>query len=137
MPSSQNRILGVQLYKYQIQGFLHWGYNFYNSFLSLNPINPYLCTDADGVLPSGDAFLVYPGIDQTPKDSIRMMVLEEAFSDIRALSLLEKQIGYDAVIELIEKDIDPITFDCYPTDSNYLIQLRETVNQKLKESILN
>lgn len=133
MPSSQNRILGVQLYKYHIKGFLHWGYNFYNSFLSLSSINPYICTDADGALPSGDAFLVYPGIDQMPKDSIRMMVLEEAFSDIRALSLLEERIGYDAVIELIEKDIEPITFDSYPTDSNYLIQLRETVNQKLKE----
>ncbi len=133
MPSSRNRILGIQLFKYHIKGFLHWGYNFYNSYLSLAPINPYISTDADGTLPSGDAFLVYPGINQMPKDSIRLMVLEEAFFDIRALSLLESQIGYDAVIELIEKDIEPITFDSYPTNSDYLVQLRETVNQKIKE----
>lgn len=29
MPSGRNRITGVQLYKYNINGFLHWGYNFY------------------------------------------------------------------------------------------------------------
>ena len=34
MPSNRNRILGVQMWKYHITGFLHWGYNFWNSQLS-------------------------------------------------------------------------------------------------------
>ena len=28
MPAWRNRILGVQLYKYKMEVFLHWGYNF-------------------------------------------------------------------------------------------------------------
>ena len=31
MPAARSRILGVQMYKYNIAGFLHWGYNFYYS----------------------------------------------------------------------------------------------------------
>ncbi len=34
MPSYRNRIIGLQLYKFDVKGFLHWGYNFYNSALS-------------------------------------------------------------------------------------------------------
>ena len=46
MPSARNRIYGVQLYKYDIVGILHWGYNFYNSQFSIEHINPYEVTDA-------------------------------------------------------------------------------------------
>ena len=28
MPSARNRIMGVLMYRYNIRGFLHWGYNF-------------------------------------------------------------------------------------------------------------
>ena len=45
----------------------------------MNAINPYLTTDADCGFPSGDAFLVYPGKDGKPEESIRLMVLQEAF----------------------------------------------------------
>ena len=47
MPSARNRILGVQLYLYRMKGFLHWGYNFYNSQHSVSAVNPYLVTDAN------------------------------------------------------------------------------------------
>ena len=40
MPSARTRILGVQLYLYKISGFLHWGFNFYNSQYSIKHINP-------------------------------------------------------------------------------------------------
>ena len=83
------RILGVQMYKYQLDGFLHWGYNFYNSEKSLYPIDPYRCTDASGAFPSGDPFLVYPGADRKPEESIRLMLMDEAMNDLRAMYLLE------------------------------------------------
>lgn len=41
MPSARNRILGAQLFKYHIEGFLQWGYNFWYSMLSKRPIDPY------------------------------------------------------------------------------------------------
>lgn len=31
MPSSRNRIMGTQMYYYGVEGFLHWGFNFYFS----------------------------------------------------------------------------------------------------------
>ncbi|MDO5085038.1 MAG: DUF4091 domain-containing protein, partial [Erysipelotrichaceae bacterium] len=89
MPSARNRILGVQLYKYNIKGFLHWGYNFYNSQFSLEKIDPYFVTDAGEAFPSGDAFLVYPGENGQAIESIRLMVLSQAIQDLRAFQLLE------------------------------------------------
>ena len=66
--------------RYQLDGFLHWGYNFYHSQFSTRSIDPYLCTDADGAFPSGDPFLVYPGRDGIPEESQRMMLIDEAMS---------------------------------------------------------
>lgn len=60
MPSYRNRILGLQIYKFNIEGFLQWGYNFYYNQYSLKKINPYIISSADKAFPSGDAFSVYP-----------------------------------------------------------------------------
>lgn len=132
MPSARNRIYGVQLYKYKIEGALHWGYNFYNSQYSIYNINPYITTDALGIFPSGDAFLVYPKNDGTPEESIRMMVQYEAMTDLRALQWLEELTSYDYVMSIIENELDnPITFKEYPKDANYLISLRQKINEEI------
>lgn len=131
-PSYRNRILGVLMYKYNISGFLHWGYNFYNCIHSVYPIDPFRTTDADGTFPSGDAFVVYPGKDGKPLASLRLMVAQQAFNDLRALKLLEKQIGRDAVLELIDGNLaQPITFANFPQNEEYLLNLRQQVNEKV------
>ena len=89
MPSARTRILGVQLYLYRISGFLHWGFNFYNSQYSIKHINPYAVTDAGEAFPSGDAFLVYPGEGGVPEESIRLMLMQQVMQDVRACELLE------------------------------------------------
>ena len=63
MPSARTRILGTQLYKFGIEGFLHWGYNFYFAGRSRKFINPFMVTDAAGAFPSGDPFILYPSKD--------------------------------------------------------------------------
>lgn len=132
MPSARNRIYGVQLYKYKIEGALHWGYNFYNSQYSIYNINPYITTDALGIFPSGDAFLVYPKNDGTPEESIRMMIQYEAMTDLRALQWLEELTSYDYVMRIIENELNnPITFKEYPKDANYLISLRQKINEEI------
>lgn len=134
MPSQRNRIYGIQLYKYNIEGILHWGYNFYNSMHSIFPINPYTDTCAGGVFPGGDAFLVYPKEDGTPEESIRLMVLNEGINDLRALKMLERKIGKEKVLQLIEDDLnEPITFNTYPKSEEWLIGLRNKVNFMLQE----
>ncbi|MEG1640768.1 MAG: DUF4091 domain-containing protein, partial [Ruthenibacterium sp.] len=122
MPSQRSRIYGVLLYKYQIEGTLHWGYNFYNAQYSTHAINPYAVTDADGAFPAGDPFLVYPGEGGVPEESIRMMVCAEAMQDLRAFQMLEQLAGRDFVMQLIEEDLArPITFYDYPHSDAYLL----------------
>jgi hypothetical protein len=136
MPSSRTRMIGIQLYKYDIQGFLHWGFNHWYSQRSRKEINPYQVTDADHGFPSGDAFLVYPG-KEGPVSSIRLAVLREAMQDIRALKLLEKLVGKEETIKCLEEDMDqPLTFNHFEKSSRWILVMRERVNQLIKERIL-
>ena len=131
MPSARNRVLGTQLYKYEVAGFLQWGYNFWYAQYSTRPINPYVNTDAGYAFPSGDAFLVYPG-EQGPVDSLRFEVFREALQDLRALRLLESRIGREETLALLEAGVDePITFSRYPRDAEWLLAMRRRVNERI------
>ena len=133
MPSARNRIIGTQFYKYQIAGFLQWGFNFYNSQFSLRHLDPFAVTDADIAFPSGDAFMVYPGPDGTPWKSIRLLVFAEALNDLRAFRLLESLTSREYVLELMEGGLSKeITFFEYPHEADYLLDLRTRVNQEIK-----
>ncbi len=133
-PLNRLRVLGTQMYKYDIKGFLHWGFNFYNSMHSVYPINPFYITDGDGAFPSGDPFIVYPGPGGEPLGSVRLMALKQAFQDVAALRLLEQTVGRSAVIKLIDEDLSrPLTFDYCPEDPAYLLGLRQKVNGALAE----
>jgi hypothetical protein len=128
MPSWRTRILGVQLYYYNIEGFLHWGYNFYNSCQSRNVLDPFGYPDGGYFTPSGDCFLVYPGTDGEAWESLRLNALREAMDDIRALKLYEEKFGRAAAEALVLKDTDGIlNFTHYPTNPEYLINLRESI----------
>lgn len=132
MPSYRNRILGIQLYKFNAAGFLHWGFNFWNSQFSRHAIDPFKVTDAGIGFPSGDAFVVYPGEDG-PIESLRLAVMREAMQDLRALGLLESMIGKEETMRLVEEGLtQPITFEDYPRDADWLRSVRERINQRIK-----
>lgn len=131
MPSYRNRAIGLQFYKYQTDGFLHWGYNFYNSGLSDFKINPFSVTDAGGLMPAGDSFSVYPGTDG-PIESIRSVVFYEALADLAACELLETFIGRDEVLKIIEKN-EKITFKSYPKSTAALLEIRQCINEKIDQ----
>lgn len=136
MPSSRNRVIGLQMYLYNIVGFLQWGYNFYHSQQSIYPINPYAVTDAVGAFPSGDPFMVYPGDDGKPEESLRLVVFYNAMSDMRALALLESLKGRDFVLALINEGLSaPITFSEYPKNDMYYLQLRNLVNWEINKAV--
>lgn len=136
MQGYRTRILGVQMYKYQLAGFLHWGYNFYNSQYSLGPIDPYRITDAGGAFPSGDSFLVYPGMDGEALDSVRIMHMDEAMNDLRAMNCLESLAGRETVMKCIEScPAEEVTFDKYPRNFTYLTACRERINEAVKKAI--
>ncbi len=133
MPSYRNRIIGVQMYKCSIVGFLHWGYNFYNLQFSKGKINPYEVTDAGGRFPSGDSFSVYPYEDgATP--SFRMKVFKNALEDISLLKLLEQKIGKQEVDALIDRVAGmEITFKTYPKNEEFFQNLYNEIFKLLYE----
>ncbi len=130
MPSARNRIAGVQFYKYEIDGFLHWGYNFYNNQFSHGKINPFMVTDANMAFPSGDSYSVYPGEDG-PLLSLRAEVFADGLRDMRALKFLESLTDRQTVLDLI----GDVTLTEYPLDAQYLVNLREKVNEKIAEKL--
>ena len=127
MPSWRARILGIQLYAIGAEGFLHWGYNYYNTALSEEYINPYEITDAWGSFQSGDSFVVYPSKDGKPLDSLRHEVLFEGFQDYSALKMLEQKIGREEVLKLLEKQGVKQNLTDYPKSAEWLIGFRKTV----------
>ena len=133
MPQARNRVIGYQFYKFRIKGFLQWGYNFYYSQWSLEPMDPYHCTDAGYFVPAGDAFSVYPAPDGTAYETLHLAAFTEALYDLRAMELLESLAGRDAVMEIIEDGISPITFEEYPHSDEYILKTREKINAKIKE----
>lgn len=136
MPGYRQRILAQQMYKYELDGFLHWGYNFYNSSYSLYSIDPYKTTDASGAFPSGDAFLVYPGKDGKPEESIRLMLMDEVMNDLRAMKYLEKLAGREVVMQCIESNQDEeISFKKYPRNISYIVDCRNRINSAIKKLI--
>lgn len=135
MSHQRIRVIGYQWYKYDIKGFLHWAYNFYNSRYSLAPIDPYRCTDADSGFPSGDSFVVYP-TNGGCLGSLRLKVLKHAIDDYGLMKRLSDYKGTVYVKKLIDEEAGmSITFSSYPTESNYIKKLRRRILEELKQEV--
>ena len=93
-------------------------------------------TDAVKAFASGDSFIVYPGDNFTPLNSLRLNVFYDGLQDMMALQLLETKIGKEAVVKLMEDSTDkPITFSEYPHNNSWLLENREKINQEIKKYI--
>lgn len=136
MPSARTRVLGLQLYKFDVRGFLHWGYNFYFSQYSKGLIDPYKVTDAGGSFSSGDSFVVYPGENGEPLDSLRLHVFYNGLEDMLALKLLESKIGKEKTLAVLEEGLEsPLTFRDYPHSAEWLLKTRERINRAIAENL--
>lgn len=134
--SLRNRVLGYQLFKYDIKGFLQWGYNFYYTQLSKAVIDPYKESDAGGKFPSGDAYVVYPSEDGTAHHSIRFKVFFDALQDMAALNTLANLSDKKTCLDIIEEGgKHNLTFGSYPHEDEWLLSTREKVNMAIKERI--
>ena len=128
MKGHRTRVLGAQMYKAGLTGFLHWGYNFYFNRFSIGPVNPYLNIEGDLFTPAGDCLMVYPGTDGHPVHSLHEILFEQALLDMRAMDAAAQKVGRDAVIAAIDAEGD-LKFDSYPKNEDYLLTLRDTVNR--------
>lgn len=134
-PTYRNRILGLQIYKFGCEGFLHWGFNFYNSRRSLKHINPFMYTGGDQGFPSGDPFSVYP-VEDGVVPSLRAVMFREALQDIEVCRTLEGYIGKEAVVAMIDQAAGAaLTFSEYPRNSRYIPDLIEKMQVMIEKFV--
>ena len=134
--SIRTRVIGYQMFKYDIKGFLQWGFNFYYTRLSKALVNPFEVTDAGKEFPSGDSFMVYPAKDGTPYHSLRLKVFFDALQDMAALNTLEKLTNKETCLSIIEENGKfNLTFRDYPHDDDWLLTTREKVNSAIKANV--
>lgn len=135
MPSWRNRSIGYQMYKYDIAGFLQWGYNFYNNCGSIDAINPFLDACGEYWVPAGDTYSVYPGPDGQALESLRILVFYDALQDVRAMKLAEQYYGKDKVIAAMEEILGEIRFDKCARDADSVLSMREKINDMIAKAV--
>jgi len=132
MPPERNRMIGIQMYYFNIKGFLHWGYNYYYDILSQGFFDPK--TNPCGYNNnSATSFFVYPSNDGNVIQSTRQKVFGEGLLDYRALQLLEKLKGKSFCDELITSHFGEMSFNTAPSDPEDILSFREKVNMAIKE----
>jgi hypothetical protein len=86
-PLPKIRMSGMLFYRLGAKGFLHWGYNYWHKMESEEMGDPF--HDASNAswpgIPYGDPFMIYPGRDGKPMDSIRWEVFAESLQDYAIL----------------------------------------------------
>ncbi len=135
-PSYNNRSLGMQMYKMGIIGFLHWGFNFYNTRRSLDSVNPFVDLNGEQWVPAGDTLLVYPSQNYEPLESLRIIVFNEGLQDMRAMQLCESLYSKEEVVAAIEDILgDELTFQRCARSSAEMLAIREKINAMIKAKV--
>jgi len=110
------RLLHWINYKFQADGYLHWGLNFWTE-------TPFESVEA-GDLPPGDNAIVYPGPDG-PLSSIRFEAMRDGIEDYQLLRILEAKRGRAKALEICDSILREITD--YEHDPEALLNARERV----------
>ena len=134
MSTARNRIIGQQLYKYDIAGFLQWGFNFYFTQGSREFCDPYHCNDGGWWVPAGDTFSVYPAHGGAAYESIHLLGFTAALTDLQAFKKCEELYGKEAVMAVIEEQGE-ITFKSYPHDDGQILSVREKINRMIADKL--
>ncbi len=135
MELARVRSLGVQMFKYDIKGFLQWGYNYYNNQWSYDKLDPFATSDAESFVASGDSYMVYPAPDGTPWESTRLRVLYEGMEDMRVMQLAETLCGKEAVVKAVEDIVGEVRFDKCIIEGDTMLAVRRAVNQMIFDKI--
>lgn len=113
----------MQLYKYNMEGFLHWGFNFYNSQYSCTGSIRSCVNDSEDAFPAGDPFIV-------SGQGWRTYRIHAASRNGRcnagypAAGISGILTSREHVLELLEgADNVDIRFDQYPLGPDYLLDL--------------
>ena len=82
LPLIKTRLLHWVNYRYNIPGYLHWGFNHWND----DPWNETsgIITESGNILPGGDSWIVYPGYGKV-YPSIRLEAMRDGIADYELL----------------------------------------------------
>lgn len=107
-PLLKTRLLHWMNFKYDLTGYLHWGFNSWRG-------DPFTDLQSDW-LPPGDSHIVYPG-KRGPMSSIRLSALRDGVEDFELLKMLEKkdakkarEISDSVVRSMTDYTLDPAEF---------------------------
>lgn len=114
-PLLMPRILHWINFKYNISGYLHWGFNRWVG-------NPYKETIQDQgggiILPGGDSWIIYPSENGVIYGSIRLEAMRDGVEDYSLLKMLEQknptlahELCNRIIINWDKYDINPKTFN--------------------------
>ena len=132
MHSARTRFMGMQMYKYGIEGFLQWGMNFYNNQFSHDHIDPFLNGNAGFWAGGGDAVSIYPGRHGQPLESLRLVAFRQGLEDIRALKLCESLYSKGEVVAKMEEIFgEAITFKKCVNDTETMEKLRAAIDEMI------
>ncbi len=134
IPPEKNRMIGIQMYYFNMRGFLHWGYNFYYDRLSQGFFEPRANPCGFNNNPA-TAFMVYPEYSGKINQSTRQKVFGEGLLDIRALQLLEKLTSKENCHKIIEKHFGEMSFHASPSTPEQMLAFREEVNAEIAKNI--
>jgi hypothetical protein len=86
-PLPKIRMSGWLFYRLRARGFLHWGFNYWHKIEREELADPFtdLTAAAYPDIPAGDPFMIYPGPDGKPIDSLRWEVFAESLQDYAIL----------------------------------------------------
>ncbi len=129
MHSARNRCIGIQMYKYDVRGYLHWGYNYYNDQFSDDVVNPFLSANAGNWGGGGDACCVYPGRKGQPLESLRLISLREGLEDIRVLKLCEQFLPKEELVARMEAICGKLNFDMFIADTATMTAIRDMLDE--------
>ena len=135
MSLARTRSIGIQMFKYNIKGFLQWGYNFYNNCLSYDMVDPYLDSCGEGFVPGGDTYAVYPAPDGTPYESIRFRAFYEAMEDMRAMNYAQSLYSHEEVVAAIEEIAGTVVFDKCILDSDTMLRIRRKIDEMIFDKL--
>lgn len=91
-PLIKTRLLHWVNFKYNVPGYLHWGFNFWGSASGIvTAENPYddvsgMIVSSGNILPGGDCWIVYPGY-KTIYPSIRLEAMRDGIVDYELLKM--------------------------------------------------
>ena len=136
MHSARTRFMGMQMYKYGIEGFLQWGLNFYNNQFSHDHIDPFLNGNAGYWAGGGDAVSIYPGRRGQPLESLRIVAFRQGLEDIRALKLCESLYSKEEVVGKLEEIFgESITFKKCVDDTETMQKMRDVIDKMIIEKL--